>query len=52
MLYNAGMISLSESLSNRKPAVLLENLAQTPTTLMAWGDYKLAHGIRNVNTKK
>ncbi|KAM3576428.1 hypothetical protein VYU27_001778 [Nannochloropsis oceanica] len=52
MLYNAGMISLSDSLSNRKPAALLKNLAQTPTTQMAWGNYKLVHGIGNVKTIK
>jgi len=52
MLYNAGMISLSTSLSIRKPTVLfLKNVAQTPT-LMAWDDYKLAHGIGNGKTIK
>ena len=51
MLHNAGFLSLSESLTNKKPTgLLLKNLAQAPERLTAWGDYKLAHGIGNGRT--
>ena len=51
MLHNAGFLSLSESLTNKKPTgLLLKNLAQASERLTAWGNYKLAHGIGNGRT--